>query len=266
MAADCQLTVAGKTYYLGMTTSELTALAGSPSETLPSISGYTWYVFGTANYSNFFMAGIQNNKVIALCSAGKGFSYQGAKMGDVNPSVSATDCEAILFTDINDNNILHAVLLTDSNHWSADNMSWDFKSYGTFTSATLAGESKVNFHLTNAFRAYHGRSILQWSSAAATSALLHSEDMAKNDYFSHTNLNGKSSADRMTQQGIRWYYCGENISAGYYGGINSYDGWVNSSGHRNNMLNANFEYLGVGKAIDKDSTYYIYNTQNFYAD
>ena len=247
------LTVAESTYHIGMTLAELTALAGQPDETLASVSGYTWYVFGTTDYSDFFAAGVQEEKVVALCSAGKGFSYLGVKMGDFAPIIEHEDCDAAFFTDGNDNDIVHAVLLTDCHNESI------------YTAETLAGESKMNFHLTNAFRVYHEVGILKWCDQAAEAARLHSLDMATNDYFDHTDLAGGNTGDRLSAQGVQWMSCGENIAAGYYTGLSAYDGWVNSAGHRTNMLRSGYTNLGVGFAAGASSTYYIYSTQNFYS-
>ncbi|MBQ3216952.1 MAG: leucine-rich repeat protein [Oscillospiraceae bacterium] len=259
------LTVAENTYHIGMTLTELTALAGQPDETLASAAGYIWYVFGTTDYSDFFAAGVQEEKVVALCAAGKGFSYLGTKMGDSAPVIDHEDCDAVFFTDENDNHIVHAVLLTDPAHWTAGVTSWYYRGNGIYTAETLAGESKMNFHLTNAFRVYHEVGILKWCDKAAEAARLHSLDMATNDYFSHTDLEGGNMGDRLSAQGVHWTSCGENIIAGYYTGLSAYDGWVNSSGHRTNMLRSGYTNLGVGFAIGVSSTYYIYGTQNFYS-
>lgn len=249
------LLVAGNTYALGMSEPELTALAGSPDETLPTIAGYTWYVYGTTDYTDFFMAGIYDGQVISLCATGVGFCYRGKKMGDDIPDVTATECRMRICTDQNDNDIFYAVHLT--NMYYADQ--------GIYTPETLAGESKANFHLTNAFRVYHGRKILTWSDAAATSARLHCEDMAAQNYFDHYSLDGRSPGDRMSQQGIQWSTWGENICAGYRSAFEAYDGWVNSEGHRKGMLNSAMAYMGVGFAVKSGSTYFIYAGQNFYA-
>lgn len=249
------LLVAGKTYTLGMSESELTGLAGAPDEMLPTVAGYTWYVYGTDDYTDFFMAGIYEETVISLCATGVGFSYRGKRMGDDMPNVAATECRMRICADTNDNNIFLAVQLTNMYYTDQEN----------YTTETLAGESKANFHLTNAFRIYHGRDVLKWSDAAATSARLHCEDMAAQNYFSHYSLDGRSPGDRMKQQGIQWLGWGENICAGYRSGFEAYNGWVNSSGHRKGMLESAMVYLGVGFAVNSNSTYFIYAAQNFYA-
>ena len=248
--------VSGKSYRLGMTVSQLTQQAGQPSEKLTVLEGYTWYVYGADTYQHFFLAGVYGDQVVSLCASGPGFSYMGHKMGDAKFSVDASSsCSVDLMFDQNDSNIFHCVQLTS-------------KSYsGSYTvSATkLANESKVDFHLVNAFRVYHGAGVLSWSDKAATSARLHSADMAANNYFSHTSLDGRSPSDRMEAQGINWWSCGENIAAGYYSGVEAHNSWVNSSGHRDNMLTPYFTNLGVGFAYQSSATYRIYATENFFS-
>lgn len=255
-AAEDTLTVGGKNYFIGMTEAQLTSVAGAADDSFPSSSGYTCYIYGTDNYSSFLMAGISGGKVVALCSAGTGFSYMGKTAGATDASFSGSDkTYAQAMTDTNDNDILHCILLTDRT----------FRSTSSYTSDTLYGESKLNFHLVNAFRQYHGLPILTWCDKAAASARLHSEDMAANNYFSHTSLDGRKPGDRIKAQGISWMTYGENIDAGYGNGISAYNGWVNSSGHRANILRSSFTHLGVGFAYNSSSSYRTYGTENFYA-
>ncbi|MEE0785382.1 MAG: S-layer homology domain-containing protein, partial [Oscillospiraceae bacterium] len=65
--------VGGKSYQIGMTRAQLIALAGQPSEQLSCLEGYTWYVYGTKTYEDFVMAGVYQDKVVALCTSGPGF-------------------------------------------------------------------------------------------------------------------------------------------------------------------------------------------------
>ncbi len=63
--------------------------------------------------------------------------------------------------------------------------------------------------------------------------------------------------------GRDYYSMGENIAAGRDDGIDAVDGWVNSSGHRDNMLKNSYTHLGVGTGYDVNSTYKYYATQVF---
>jgi uncharacterized protein YkwD len=100
--------------------------------------------------------------------------------------------------------------------------------------------------LTNAHRAEHGCAALTLDPRLMQAAQRHSEDMAFNDYFSHTGLNGSSPGDRIAATGYQFRTWAENIGAGYSSPEDAVDGWWNSEGHRSNMLNCNLHDIGIG--------------------
>ena len=119
------------------------------------------------------------------------------------------------------------------------------------------------FDLTNAARVLHGLKPLTWDDQARESARKHSLDMAVNNYFSHTNLEGKSPFDRMKEEEIIFLFAGENLAYGQTSSIFAFEGLMNSQGHRDNILHPDYEYLGIGVAFNnKDQPYY---TQNFFS-
>ncbi|MEG6616990.1 CAP domain-containing protein [Peptococcaceae bacterium 1198_IL3148] len=77
-------------------------------------------------------------------------------------------------------------------------------------------------------------------------AQLKAEDMANNNYFSHTSPTYGSPFDMMKQFGINYSYAGENIAVGYSTPESVMEGWMNSEGHKKNILNPNFTEIGVG--------------------
>jgi Ca2+-binding RTX toxin-like protein len=91
--------------------------------------------------------------------------------------------------------------------------------------------------------------------------------MALQDYFSHTGKDGSTAATRSKKVGYEAYYLGENIAAGYSTPQSVVQGWINSSGHRANLLNVNYTELGVGYEFLSNDTgsvnYYHYWTQVF---
>ncbi|NLI89307.1 MAG: hypothetical protein GX366_02705 [Epulopiscium sp.] len=140
-------------------------------------------------------------------------------------------------------------------------------SYNTNSTVPLTGEAlmcneRIIFELTNGFRAHNNKSPLKYSSVISNVARNHSKDMADNNYFSHTSLDGRSMSTRLNEGGINWGRCGENIAAGNGSGILVFGQWLNSLGHRNNMLGQDGE-LGIGSAYNPDSKYRYYHTQNF---
>lgn len=117
------------------------------------------------------------------------------------------------------------------------------------------------FDLTNAARVTHGLSVLNWEEPVRETARGHSQDMAENNYFSHTNLNGQSPFDRMTEDNITYRMAGENLATGQISSIFAHEGLMNSLGHRENILQTDFKGLGVGVAFNSDSRPYY--TENF---
>jgi uncharacterized protein YkwD len=120
---------------------------------------------------------------------------------------------------------------------------------------TASTERQV-FDLTNQERAANGLQALTWSDDLANVARAHSKDMADNGFFDHNNLKGQSPFDRMQEYGIRYRAAAENIAYGYTSPEAVVEGWMNSPGHRANILNPNLTQLGVG-------VYGTYWTQNF---
>ena len=114
--------------------------------------------------------------------------------------------------------------------------------------------------LVNVERARAGCAAVHVDARLATAARLHSEDMARLDYFSHTSLDGRSPWDRIGAQGYA-YGSAENIAAGYSTPAAVMTGWMDSAGHRANILNCATKALGVG--IGHGGHYGIYWTQDF---
>jgi uncharacterized protein YkwD len=85
----------------------------------------------------------------------------------------------------------------------------------------------------------------------------HSADMAVNKYFSHTGLDGSSFVDRLERAGYpRSGAAGENIAYGYGTAQAVVTGWMNSDGHRRNILNCSAKATGVGLAYRGTTPYW----------
>ncbi|WP_044022457.1 CAP domain-containing protein [Bacillus sp. SG-1] len=120
------------------------------------------------------------------------------------------------------------------------------------------------FDLTNATRVNHGLPVLTWDEHVRSTARKHSLDMADNNYFNHTNLEGQSPFDRMQEDNITFTVAGENLAYGQFSSIFAHEGLMNSEGHRKNILKEEYEFLGVGVAFNQESQPYY--TENFYRD
>ena len=85
-----------------------------------------------------------------------------------------------------------------------------------------------------------------------------SQDMHDNHYFSHTSPTYGSPFEMMKAFGLSYRTAGENIAYGYRTPQAVVNGWMNSSGHRANILNANYKEIGVGYVAEGN-----YWTQQF---
>ncbi|MER2047210.1 MAG: CAP domain-containing protein [Solibacillus sp.] len=112
--------------------------------------------------------------------------------------------------------------------------------------------------LTNAERAKEGLKPLEMHSPLMKVAQAKSEDMAKNNYFSHTSPTYGSPFDQIKSAGISYRSAGENIAQGQRTPQQVVQAWMESPGHRQNIMNANYTHIGVGFV---DNGYYW--TQQF---
>jgi hypothetical protein len=104
---------------------------------------------------------------------------------------------------------------------------------------------------------------LSYNQELTVAARRHSQDMADQNYFSHTSQDGREFYERIADAGYNYQSCGENIAAGYATPAAVVDGWMNSDGHRANILDPDYCDIGVGYAAVDGNQYYHYWTQDF---
>ena len=122
-----------------------------------------------------------------------------------------------------------------------------------------AGQSSMTsqvVNLVNSERAALGLTALQKDSWLAALAQQKAEDMAKNQYFSHTSPTYGSAFDMLKAAGYSYKTAGENIAMGQKSAASVMDGWMHSSGHRANILHTSYEKIGVGYAVSADGMPY----------
>lgn len=177
-----------------------------------------------------------------------------------------------------------------------DISSW-WNETGNYSPSVTSSKPEINIQelekqihdLINEEREKRGLSALAWNDKLSVIARKHSQDMANRNYFAHSDPEGHDFSYRYQQEGFNcdvrvgnYIYMGaENIfqnnlysSVTYYGGIPSYDwnsqdeiaestvqGWMNSPGHRQNILTAYWKSEGIGVAISDDDKVYI--TEDF---
>ena len=131
----------------------------------------------------------------------------------------------------------------------------------------MAQVEQAIFNKVNEERAKAGVSPLSYNSTMEKYARIKSQDMGDNNYFSHADLSGNYITSKMKADGVSYKAWGENIA--YIGGITDptalankfMENWMNSEGHRKNILSTNFDSIGIGVYQSGNK---VYATQEFY--
>lgn len=116
---------------------------------------------------------------------------------------------------------------------------------GSTTTVSLSADEQEVFNLINQQRANNGLAALKVDSEVQRVARIKAQDMVNNNYFSHTSPTYGSPFDMLKSFKISYKSAGENI-AGNNSNSAAVTAWMNSSGHKANILNSSFNYTGVG--------------------
>jgi uncharacterized protein YkwD len=122
--------------------------------------------------------------------------------------------------------------------------------------APAKGEREEVLRLVNVERAKAGCSALTDDGKLRQAADAHSADQANAGKISHVGTDGAELGARVDRVGYRWRGIGENVAAGYATPAAVMQGWMNSDGHRANILNCGFKNLGVGLASKGRTLYW----------
>ena len=122
----------------------------------------------------------------------------------------------------------------------------------TGTGVTLTADESAELQLHNAERARNGLVAFCVHPALVSAARAHSQDMVARNYFAHTSADGRSFVDRVGGAGYTgWTNLAENIAwgSGSLGEPSTiFTNWMNSTGHRANILNPSLREIGIGVA------------------
>jgi uncharacterized protein YkwD len=271
---------------IGDSRSKVEAIYGKAKRKTRNDYGLYWEAYDRGNYKDFIMISYQNERIAAMytnqpiVSTKTGVALGAPKQevrskygtplayiqkGNVQYMIKNEEYDMYLidgnyitfFYDKHNNNRVTAVQIVKR---ELEEGKEGF--YGTASGELRTAYEYQIFDLVNAVRSKNHLPLLSWDGKVAATARKHSEDMAKNRYFSHTNLQGLSLSDRMARDGIAYRVAGENIAYGQFNAIFVHEAWMNSLGHRQNVLYPGYECLGVGVAFNSSGQPYY--TQNFY--
>lgn len=203
------------------------------------------------------------------------FTFQSANVKITNqpkerPLVLEENTPIIFYLDKHNNATVNAIRLIDQlmllrggfyeTKWTYQGTAPDFDpprlSIKQQEAVNEAHERQI-LDLTNVIRFRNKLPALTWHANAAKVARGHSKDMEMNRFFDHVSSStGLDPFQRLKKAGVSYQMAGENIAAGFPDAIEAYESWMNSPGHRKNILEKDFLQLGVG-------VYYDYFTQNF---
>ncbi len=267
---------------LGDTRTEVEEIYGEPMRRSENEYGLDWFTYHE-HYQNFMMIGYDDQKMVRGLFTNQDLvsSQVNIRLGDTKEVVNETLGEPedairngrfnylinsegeydvyqidgnyiTIFYDIHEGYEFTALQLIDENlEATKDTL------YTPRSEALKEGFEFQLFDLTNATRVHHNLPILEWNDSVKETARKHSTDMAKNNFFSHTNVQGKSPFDRMEEDHIPFTSAGENLAYGQFSSIFAHQGLMNSLGHRENILNNVFTELGIGVDFnDNDQPFY----------
>ena len=127
------------------------------------------------------------------------------------------------------------------------------------SAAVLSQEQRAH-DLVNAQRTANSITALIMDEDLRQVARAHSEDMIARGFFDHDNPDGLDPFQRMTNAGINYNTAGENIAVNQFFNDpagEAVNGWMNSTGHRANILRTTFTHAGMGVAITSDGRHYF---------
>jgi uncharacterized protein YkwD len=271
---------------IGMATKTLTAKYGKPARVEPSEYGFSWYVYNR-DYKNFFMAGVKGGKVVAVYTNAKTLNYKNqfklnatratvrAKLGKPISYIRSGNTVSILsnakqrdFFDVKGNFVvvfydtIKGGKVTSILIVPKDVETKAIATHPALSSSVLAAYARITVDLVNATRARNGLRTLKSNALISKLALSRSKDMRDRNYFDHYTPapNRVSPFTQAKRMGIKYKSMGENISYGDHNAIFAHEAFMNSSGHRKNILKSAYRKIGTG-AVYGGSRYVLLSVE-----
>jgi uncharacterized protein YkwD len=260
--------------FIGMTEQALVASYGNPTRKEPSEYGFTWYVY-SKDYKSFFMAGVQDGKVVGFYTNAKTLSYGTTiKLNSTKATVRSILGKPITYICSNGNVCMLSDVDQKDIFPNGDNyiiVFYDTVSGKGVTSILIVSKAaeitsevnhpalsddqvaayqRISVDLINAIRVRNGQCVLTTDYMDSKLAKSRSTDMRNRNYFSHYTPapNRLSPFQQATKMGIKYKSMGENIIYGDQNAIIAHEAFMNSQGHRSNILSSKYKKMGAGVA------------------
>jgi uncharacterized protein YkwD len=260
---------------IGAEIGAVTAEYGKQQRIDPSEYGFDWYVFNK-DYNRFMMVGVDGGKVVAAyCNSEYLLSQNYVTVGMTRTKVRSKFGDPV--TTIRSGNTIYVFPNTDKKDIYLIDGYYVYVYYDVFNSYKVTSvleikkdyEDKMIGHtvklnsaltdaysaqsvdLVNSIRARNGLSTLSYFGQAASLAEYRSKDMRDRDYFSHYTPEGRSPAYFARKRGMKYRTLCENIACGHRNAISAFEAFMNSRGHRKNIL-YNIKQIGVGTVSGGD--------------
>ena len=253
LTAGESIRIGDKTIVAGESVQDVIKKFGEPQRIDKGLATYDMYVYNK-DYSEFLIVGIREEKVVAFMTTSTPFTVYGeVSYGD--KEVQLRDGSQVFRDSYRDNQVHGVWYQAPGEHY--------LYNLDTLLQAKEAIELQ-GVDCVNAFRNEKGLPIVEIDKGASIAARKHSQDMADKNYFEHNSLDGNAFDTRYYEAGGKDFAKAENISAGYYSAIDSFNGWINSkTGHRKPIENEDIHGIGVGFGVSRNSEYGVYMTQVF---
>lgn len=279
-----------KDLFIGLTKEEIIAQFGEPTRKDPSAYGYEWWIYPERE-EGYVQIGIENDRVVTAFVMKREHEETYAQLKDEYDflrQVELKNANGHFSFELTEEDVKMRPLVEKDRVWIQfyfDTHTGYLSSVRLMNEAVLLrqlpysityrgelpeeqplskeeweaverGEAQQIFAATNVIRERHALPHFEWDDRVAHVAYLHSREMRKHGYFSHTSPLSGELQDRLEKGNILFQLAGENIAAQYVDGVAAVEGWLNSEGHRINLLHEEFTHLGVG-------VYEQFYTQNF---
>ncbi|WP_353457776.1 CAP-associated domain-containing protein [Staphylococcus coagulans] len=269
---------------MNMTKKQVEAKLGQPVSKIGNEYGTRWYVYHH-DFNEFVMVSFINDKVHGLytnqnlITSKNGIKYGSPKdfvrekLGTPVDEIKKGhtiykkeqqdydifDKDGIYTTAFYDKYDNHQLMgLMQISHTMENKLNAQYAAPSKFLSDSF---EKGDYNLLNATRVQKGLKPLAYSDSLAQTARKHSTDMAKNHYFDHNDLSGKTPFDRIKADGHQYQVAAENLAYGQTSPIYAHHGLMNSKGHRKNILNRSVKTIGIG--VDFNSDRQPFFTENY---